>query len=44
MVSIRIDYDAGGVDPVRGPINEWIRLKGYQLYANPCQVRRQDAG
>ena len=33
----RIDYDAGGVDPVRGPIREWIRDSGAKLYANPCR-------
>ena len=33
----RLDYDAGGVDPVRGPVREWIRDSGAKLYANPCR-------
>ena len=33
----RLDYDAGGVDPIRGPIREWVRNTGQKLYANPCR-------
>ena len=33
----RLDYDAGGVDPIRGPIREWSRNTGQKLYANPCR-------
>ena len=29
---------------MRGPINEYIRLKSYQLYANPCRFGGKTQG
>ena len=37
----RLDYDAGGVDPVKGPIKEWIRDTGHRLKPNPCRFGGQ---
>ena len=37
----RLDYDAGGVDPVKGPIREWVRDKGHKLKTNPCRFGGQ---
>ena len=31
------DYDAGGVDPIRGPLREWVRDAKVTLRANPCR-------
>ena len=33
----RVDYDAGGVDPIRGPLREWVRDAKVTLRANPCR-------
>ena len=40
----RLDYDAGGVDPIRGPIREWSRNTGQKTVRQPVPVRGQGPG
>ena len=32
-----LDYDAGGIDPVRGPARDWIAETKSKLHINPCR-------
>ena len=41
---IRLDYDAGGMDAVKGPIFDWKRKTGNTLTANPCRFNGKVQG